>query len=399
MVRYMGTKRHMLTHIFEAIESVGSSGRVVDLFAGMGTVAESLSNVRPVLTNDAFGFCTSLARARFGPTERTLSVEAVRMLVLPEFNLRLGELRSQYVGQLTIEGDALSGSTEDLVRYMSMAGHVGNNRTLQRRSRTTAESSGPDHYELATLYFSAGYLSLAQAMEVDALRYAIDKVADSDHRDWLLSSWLAAVSDVLNAPGHTAQYLKPTSAAAVVRIKRAWRRSVWEHFCRSLPAVNQVGSVSWRSGNASYTGDALNLLTGGDVNGEGLLYADPPYTKDQYSRFYHVYETLFRYDFPDSIGQGRTRSDRFTTGFSVKSTVTFSFHQLCRNAARLQIPLVISYPSNGLLVQAGSDVGSIAKQYFSDYASRSVQVNHSTMGGSSGTSTKEVTEQLHICLP
>ena len=27
-----------------------------------------------------------------------------------------------------------------------------------------------------------------------------------------------------------------------------------------------------------------------------IIYADPPYTDDQYSRFYHLYETALLYD-------------------------------------------------------------------------------------------------------
>lgn len=111
-----------------------------------------------------------------------------------------------------------------------------------------------------------------------------------------------------------------------------------------------------------------------------------------------MYETLYRYDFPDSTGAGRNRSDRFTTGFSLKTAVVSSFHDLCRNVSRMQVPLVISYPSSGLLGDAGATVPEIALQYFGDVQTRSYDANHSTMGASTGASKKSATENLYVCL-
>ncbi len=47
--------------------------QAVDLFSGMGCVAEGLADVRPVVTNDALAFTAGFARARF-----TTSVRALR---------------------------------------------------------------------------------------------------------------------------------------------------------------------------------------------------------------------------------------------------------------------------------------------------------------------------------
>lgn len=399
VVRYMGTKRHMADHVRDAIAALGQDGRVVDLFSGMGSVAESLRDTASVITNDAMSFTAALSRARFTGATRASSALDVRDRLAPAYESRRAALEARYARELADEQDALDGDRDALTAYMNSAQHVGNSTQKRRSARAAAEAGGAEHYELASLYFGAGYLSLRQAIELDAIRAAIDGDDVHVERDWLIGSWIAGASVLLNAPGHTAQFLRPNSNSAHARIVRTWRRSMWDEFVGALDDVTQVGEESWRANNTVYVGDALDLISAGELQKIGVVYADPPYTRDQYSRYYHVYETLYRYDYPDSSGAGRNRSDRFTTGFSLKSAVVASFNDLCRNVARMRVPLVISYPSAGLLSQANGGVEAIAGDYFAKVKTLSYEANHSTMGASNGDSKKSVTENLYVCTP
>jgi adenine-specific DNA-methyltransferase len=398
VVRYMGTKRHMADHVRDSIADLKPVGRVVDLFSGMGSVAESLQAVSSVVTNDALSFTASISRARFTGAIRTSTAAETVVRLKPVYAARVAELEVQYSDQLAQEALALEGDVAVLEKYMTRAAHVGNSPSLKRAARQAAEASDLSHYRLASLYFAAGYLSLAQAIQVDAIRAAIDADGILDERDWLLSAWIAGTSVLINAPGHTAQFLKPNSVSSHARIVRTWGRSVWDEFQNALSDMSQIGTKKWRASNSVYVGDALELISTGHLDRIGAVYADPPYTKDQYSRYYHVYETLFRYDFPDASGAGRNRSDRFTTGFSMKTAVVASFHDLCRNVARMKVPLVISYPNAGLLAEAGETVPNVAAQYFGSVETKSFQANHSTMGASTGKSKKSATENLYVCV-
>ena len=397
-IRYMGTKRHMVGTVREAISALQPRGRVVDLFSGMGSVAESLApDGLSVVTNDALAFTASLSRAKFkGATRQRTAASVAQDLFECYWELRT-IARQSNKAQLEAEASALSNGREALTSYMAEVRHVGNSGQVRERAQQAAEATDADHYVLATLYFSAGYMSLEQAIDIDALRGAIDADGRSEDRDWLLGAWIAAISVVLNAPGHTAQHLRPNSDAAYKRMARVWRRGIWGEFCDALERLKQVGTDEWRADNDVLVSDALDLVAKRELCDVGVVYADPPYTKDQYSRFYHLYETLYRYDFPDSNGVGRVRSDRFSTGFSLKSQVRASFHDLCRNVALMRTPLIISYPSNGLLQQTNVDVEEIASKYFSRVDVSSVTARHSTMGASSGKSKKEATENLYVC--
>lgn len=398
-IRYMGTKRHMVSEVRDAVTSLRPDGRAVDLFSGMGSVAEALSSDDlSVVTNDALSFTACISRAKFTGTERVQSAGSLVDSIAAHYQSALDKLQRVFVEQIRAEQRALDGTRDDVLLYMTSAKHVAKSASARESAAVARSSSGDAHYRLASLYFSAGYLSLQQAIELDALRSAIDAEVGEASRDWAIAAWIAAASVLLNAPGHTAQHLWPNSGAAHQRIVRTWRRSIWAEFELALDRVELVGTSAWRAQNEVRVSDALELVASDELNDVGVVYADPPYTKDQYSRFYHLYETLYRYDYPDALGAGRVRSDRFSTGFSLKSQVRASFHDLCRSVARLGAPLVVSYPSNGLLQQTGVSPDAIARQYFNNVTIDSIEARHSTMGASAGSSKKAATENLYVCI-
>lgn len=395
-VRYMGTKRHMVDAVRETVLSLHPEGAVVDLFAGMGTVAASLAADVPIVANDALGFVACIARARFLGADRMTPSDAAAKRLLPAFEAHARWLCEFDAERLDAERIALDASDPELATHMRRAAHVASSATARRAAQAASRSSSRDFYRMSSLYFSTGYFTHSQAIALDALRAAIDADTVVDERDWLLSAWLGAASAVMNAPGHTAQYLFPRSHAAAERVRRAARLDVWELFVRALSENVQVGTGSWRAQNKVTSSDALTLLNSNAVADASVLYADPPYTRDQYSRFYHVYETLYRYDYPDSRGQGRNRSDGFMTDFSKKSGVEAAFRALLRGARRMQLPLVISYPENGLLTTAGATVLGVANEFYANVEVFTVAASHSTMGGSKGSQRKSASEQLFV---
>ena len=102
------------------------------------------------------------------------------------------------------------------------------------------------------------------------------------------------------------------------------------------------GDREWRRGNRVFKSDAdaQKLWRSLDrvVDGQAVVYADPPYSKEHYSRYYHVLETLERYDYPEATGVGRYRPDRFRTPFSVKTEVEGAIRRL--PAGRAPLPVI-----------------------------------------------------------
>jgi adenine-specific DNA-methyltransferase len=351
----------------------------------------ALAPAHPVLTNDALEFTTAFARARFTPQKRR-PVDAVLRSLWPHYQTGLASLQQRFERQYAEEEAAVRtglGAWSSFMRRrtaeavaLPAVGVLSNYR---------AES-----YSLATAYFGGGYFGTRQAMELDAIRYALD-VADLDvSRDWLLSTWLSAGAAIINTPGHTAQFLKPTSPSVAQRILRQRRRSAWGEFASRLEAVQPVGDASWRRANRVTSEEALDIIGQRAFDSVGVVYADPPYTKDQYSRYYHVYETLYLYDYPGATGEGRYRQGRFRTGFSLASEVGSSFQLLIQRIAARGLPLVLSYPASGLLTRCHVEVADLLASEFRRVSVEEVEADHSTFGASTGSRSKKAMERIYV---
>lgn len=394
-LRYMGTKKALAPCVRDVVRSLAVEGSLLDLFSGMGSVARSLVDERNVQTNDALLFLGCFARTFF------VARGTVTPKDFPEMERRFrycrSLLRTEFARLLAAEELALS-SRMDLADFMAWAPHVGNDSGFRQLADEARPLGRATDFRMATLYYGGGYFGFAQAIDLDAIRYAISGLSGV-RRDHATAAWLSAASRMINAPGHTAQFLKPTSDAIYRRIELWRRRDVWTIFQERLADIQPVGTVEWRRGNRTHHQDALSLLEQGSLGGVGVIYADPPYTRDQYSRFYHVYESLYRYNFPESVGEGRYPPDRFVSPFSRASQAKEAFEGLAAGCANRKLPLVLSYPANGLLSQSGHNLEALLSEHLEVHAVHERDIRHSTLGGSTGTSTKQATERIFVCRP
>ena len=395
----MGTKRFLATPVSGIVAKLPGRGRVVDLFCGTGAVTAALSDVAPVIMNDANAFLGPILRTRFASPCRVAPYRIANLL-RTEFDTRKRELQDQFRERLRLELSALNAGQYALSDYISNTPHVGSDKSMQSLSSSAQQQAGRDRYCLMTIYFSGGYISTPQAIALDSLRCAIDrKLKNRDGYDQSLAALTIVLDRVLNSPGHSAQFLRPNSEAAFKKIRATWSRDIWHTFLDVLSELQPHGTPPWRSQNKFNHGDALDLM--GDRTQECLraIYADPPYTKDQYSRYYHVHETLHLYDFPSSTGQGRYRGNRFSSEFSLASRVEQAFRSLFEQASTRCVPVVLSYPPDGLLHYKGLDTSRLASDYFGNVRTIGYKTMHSTMGASKGTSTNEKVENIYVCRP
>jgi adenine-specific DNA methylase len=83
------------------------------------------------------------------------------------------------------------------------------------------------------------------------------------------------------------------------------------------------------------------------------VYADPPYTRSHYSRYYHVLETMALRDRPKismsniqsrfSLSKGIYRDDRFSSAFGIRSKAEHEFEELFAVCRANRLNLVLSY--------------------------------------------------------
>jgi adenine-specific DNA methylase len=231
---------------------------------------------------------------------------------------------------------------------------------------------------LATTYYSNVYFGLRQSLQIDSLRAAIEALDERDpwresKRTHYLSALLHAASVSTSGTSHFAQprhLAKDTELQAMAgRRLTDIRDSLVEY---SAAIAQTVRETVFAEGNQVFNSDYRELLDEDGVfelpEGPGLVYLDPPYTADNYSRFYHVLEVLTRYDYPE-LKRGRSGellrgrypvlAHRFRSDFCSPTKVEDEFRMVLGAVSGSGAKLVISYSSpTGLLLKEFSRQGS-----------------------------------------
>ncbi|MDN4491047.1 DNA adenine methylase [Demequina sp. SYSU T00068] len=355
-IHYMGNKSRYLKAIEEAVDGVAPPGRAAcDLFAGTSVVSRRLARKRPVLSADVQMYSQVLARALTHPTRFSASDGEA---ILAAAEAWLSQMRRDTRDLLEYETRALENAPRDpaalaqLIEAGSFAFKDQLDPDLVRAKARAANSLTPTSATL-TWYYGGAYFSYAQALTLDALRYAARTVGGRD--DTVVAAIMGAASDAVSTVGnHFAQPVQPRGRDG--SIKRNWIASVarrrdysillgfaeWlARYGRLTPVAHQVRSIQ-----ADFRSTLSTM--GPDI---GVIYADPPYTRDHYSRFYHVLETIALDDDPGvtrSAGstqpsRGLYRKSRHQSPFSIRSQAAHAFEFLFSRAGALGVPVVLSY--------------------------------------------------------
>ncbi|WP_428248398.1 DNA adenine methylase [Ferrovibrio sp.] len=400
-VSYMGTKRQLADQVADVI-ALSADGPLLDLFAGMCAVGSAVAPDRNVWCNDVQWFASTVARSFFTSDGRPLDRETCEELLEEPFEENRDALIQRFRAHLNRENEALTAASVQRFRASDAAmPNCGTSLYFdkERRRLTTNKCEFP--YRLFSITYAGGYFGLQQAIDIDSIRYAIDtrlktrQITTEQHR-WLLIGLCQAASKVANTTGHFAQYLKVKSTN-IRRLARQRERSIYGEWLACIEEMKPLGTKRWRQGNEVTKSDAVKLLKE-MAKKEGklpaVIYADPPYTDDQYSRYYHLYETLILYDYPESKGMGRYRPDRFVSLFSSKQSVEKEMKLLVEGVAHLGSDIVISYPGNGLLSDTKNTLRQLIKSSYNHCNIIEIDHRHSSLGASKGVQKHSVTEML-----
>lgn len=387
-ISYMGTKHELAPAVLDVIE-ICQPGRVLDAFAGMGSVAESLAGKRHVWTNDIQHFAHLASACRLADDQGPTSARSLARLAKPLFDQNLKRLREQNGEAIRLSRRALKASDYTTFR-------------IQFDRAQSIPSRSEDAYGCFTRAYSHGYFSLEQCAEIDSIRFALEiakgqGVLTARQFDWALFALGGAILRVANTTGHFAQFLTP-NAGNYKRVIKQFQREIWTEWLTSVRRLKPVGTSAWRRHNIATRSDSTSLLRSRDYAGLAkVVYCDPPYTDDQYSRYYHVWETLVLYDYPEVTGQGRYRAGRYTTDFSLVSKVVGAFRVLVNEVASSGADLVLSYPSNGVLHAAGECPLELLREvYPTARLAAETSHKHSTMGASKGSAKSQATERIYL---
>lgn len=393
-ITYMGTKRALAPLVSEVIARA-QSGVLLDAFSGMCSVGETVNNSRQVWNNDVQIFASNVAKALFTSRDSPPTPLTCADLTFPHFQIQRDRLTQKYKKSLSTESE--------LVKANSFSEFKIHFEALAKQLLLANKSCHVRSPHLFAITYSGTYFGIKQAIEADSIIAALmkaklDKTISNDEHRWMIIALGRAMLKVANSTGHFAQYLKP-KADSYRRYIALRKRSMWTEWLSSISLLTPVADIEWRRGNRVFNQDSLTLipkLVRKKIE-IGVIYADPPYTDDQYSRYYHLLETLCLYDYPEVSGTGLYRHRRYQTPFSIKSKASAAIQKLIESCAKTGADLVLSYPTNGLVCEAGTDIRSLLRGKFKRVeVCHSVTHKHSTFGASKGPAKTNITELVYL---
>ncbi|HHZ5405905.1 DNA adenine methylase [Bacillus sp. CD3-1a] len=333
-VKYMGSKKEILDFIISGINLIHKDGQpICDLFAGSATLSGALrGNNIGVISNDIQEYSYILAETYLTHYEWDTYPDINEIIELIETRVeevheRFPQFRDafNYYDNITLKDFvALEEAQRDIVNFDGF--------------------SEFDNYYLFTKYYSGTYWNYEQCVWIDSVKYAADTFREiRPLYVAILSSLMFAMAYNSQSTGHYAQYRDAKNEKSMNDILIYRRKNIKDFFVRKFNEIRNSLNTNTNDYviQANDYKECLNSL------GEGtLVYADPPYGLVHYSRFYHILETLVKYDYPNIAHKGRYRDDRHQSPFCISKQVKPAFTQMFTTISEKKLDLVLSYSNS-----------------------------------------------------
>ena len=364
-LNYLGSKLRLLDFIEEYIRRITpENGSVCDLFAGSGCVSYRLSRYFNVISCDIQAYSNVICNALLNnhdivendvnsfifsiKNKSSKLKESFLPLILTEYNA----IKNKDIKTLA---EILEHGSVEVFRIESVQSSLSE---IQEQVRRSLENNNLMHNpSIISRYYGGVYFSYEQAVDIDIIWNAIREINDMTKKHLYLSALLSTVSDIVNTVGkHFAQPIKAKDSKGNIKAL-VYNKAIKDKTMQVLPLFEQwlkkyILLPKSKFNHVSMQGDFMDCLNTlpDSVN---TIYADPPYTRDHYSRFYHVLETIALDDEPEistvkihgvtRISNGIYRKDRFQSPFCIKSQAPIAFVNMFKVIADSKRNLLLSY--------------------------------------------------------
>lgn len=406
--KYMGSKRELLPEIKQVISSmINPNDGILDIFSGTGNVGNYLKNDYNIYTNDIQEYTSVITDSIIG---------ASLYKELPPIDEKLKEIKSHYfthksyltkmlkktlaISDSFVSIEKKDWNEEKRLKYKEFCnslpspinGYSTTNDEFNKLFNIYLERSKSKNnsfpYCQISFLFSETYFSLEQTIDIDSLKYAIDKTfTHKIFKNIFMAALIHAFSYSSSGTGHFAMFRDLVDVKSVKDTFIYRGKSVFELFEKKLHEIYSHHKFIPQLKYESYNLDYSILLKNKEISHNyKLIYADPPYSSVHYSRFYHAIESLVKYDYDIPTFKGRYRSDRHQSPFCQKQNVKGAFELLYRISKENSSSLLLSYADTGMIsletiLEISKHNGFITSVIEIDY-------DHSTMGRKGHKSNK-----------
>ena len=365
-LNYLGSKLRLLDFIEDRILDVTpKDAGICDLFAGSGCVSRKLSRLHPAVACDIQEYSKGIAEAllkRFDVDDNTIDrffndintemAETLRKVFSPLIELENNAIDNRNLEILTCileQGSLEVYKIEHRVSYLSDYLHMVN-KHLEDENLNDVKS-------MISRYYGGVYFSYKQAVEIDIILEGIHKFVSEENRNLFLAALLSTASDIVDTVGkHFAQPIKARDSKGNIKMT-VYNKAVKDKTI-DVPILYREWLNKYKNltknnhSHITMMGDfeqCLKMLP----NSVKTVYADPPYTRDHYSRYYHVLETLTLRDNPQistvtihgstHVSNGIYRENRHQSPFCIKSRALDAFRKMFELTSKYGRNLLLSY--------------------------------------------------------
>jgi adenine-specific DNA-methyltransferase len=419
--QFLGTKTRVLPALLEAVDTeVVPGGTIVDLFTGSSVVAQGLAGRGyRVRAYDSMAHCVEYARALLGVGRNGSHTPLTAASLLDAAddgwtNVWEGWLQRERAAVAAEDADALIEISASLPQVWRPA--EGSSALGRRLGEFRPGRRIPG---IVSAHYAGTYFGIQQAIEIDRIRCgieALDLLGELDpwSRSVALTALLAASSEcVFSAGKHYAQPHRIRTGKDLTfirgRIIQDRRKSISELFEARIQAVRARGFAPDRGHHVEKI--SMEGLSDRQALPEvAAIYADPPYTAQQYSRFYHVPEVIVEYAVPElqrvkgEVTRGLYPTGRFKSRFCSRREAPQAFRDLCRLASDRDATLILSYSfSQG---ESGNPrsidlprLREILATHFRSITEREIALTYRQFNAASVATSRNDTELLLIARP
>jgi adenine-specific DNA-methyltransferase len=353
-MQYMGGKSRIVDNILDGIElNFGKMPKFIDLFAGSGVVSfHAMMRGYQVSANDIQSYSSVILSSMLVHSIKDIDSLIKKLSTITD-NKLFNNDRSKYLADFFTEKSfttVLNEERFDWLEYQKFCESVELCSGLKQDVELLKQK---EKWSLFLAYYRNTYFGIRQCAEIDYLRELSEQL-DDNLKSHLMACIVSSMTYCVSSTTHLAQFLKPTTKRNAQNLLKRRNLRILDFVLERLKLLKDMGRPC--------DGDVLNVdfkvaLEKLNLDSSCIVYADPPYFKEHYSRYYHVLDTLVQYDYPEltfnnRIGKttvGRYRENRFVSDFGKKSLVRSAFDELCNSCKKYGNKLAISYACSSLV--------------------------------------------------
>jgi len=373
---------------------------VLDIFAGTCSVGYSFKRTNRIFANDAEEYAYLISKALLGNYADVAVCNTTGNICLA-FEKNFKEASKAYSGfisdEIAVLNKGVISEIDDFYQSVPTVWNGGIHKIIESR-------------HLFLQYYSNSYFGVTQAAEIDSLRIAIEGYRNTNLFAPLMASLYYAMKEcVFSKDGHMAQPLG--LGKNINKLLKTRQRSIFLLFQAKLLEFFSIDFATSPYENECFNMNFEDLLKMQKIEEEvDVIYADPPYTDMQYSRYYHLLNFVAQYK-PTPLTmirglhtKGLYTEGRFQSKLSKRSQSIDAFAVLVDYCCAFNKNLVVSfaYPADVALQKTDRyvmTIESLISLCAERFGASNVDVHSCdyTHSNNRNSEQKKVLEYLVVC--